>query len=223
MNLDYSKVRAKEGVTFDGEISIEHVDIAAPGYHRIDAKIIGRSAHAGAVPEKGISAIKIVSEIIAELRLGRIDHETTANIGMIEGGSARNAVPELAQFKGEIRSIDKQKLAKHTKHFEDVFDKIHKKYPEAKVELIVEKECDPYKFTTASPLIIHLKKTFKKLGFQPIFEPTGGASDVNILHAHGISIVDVGTGGEEMHTTREYVKISEMLKAAKFCEELIKV
>src|SRR5258708_55355 len=208
MNLDYTKVRAKQGVTFDGERSVECVDIAAPGYHRIDAKIIGRSAHAGAVPEKGISSIKIASEIISQLGLGRIDKETTANIGLITGGSARNAIPELVHFQGEIRSLDKQKLAKHTKHFEDVFNKVQGRYSEAVVEMLIEKECDPYNFSLDTPLLQYLKKIYKKLGMHPNFKQTGGASDVNILTAHGITIVDVGTGGEELHTTREYVRIS---------------
>lgn len=222
MNLDYRSIHATQGVTFDGEFGVECVDSAAPGYNRIDARIIGRGAHAGAEPEKGISAIKIASEIIAELELGRIDHETTANIGLIKGGSARNAVPEEVFLEGEIRSRSVTKLDKHTKHFEDIFTKYDKKYPDAKVEMTVEKEFHPYVILPSHPVVVHLDKIYKKMGLQKVFEPTGGGSDVNIFHAHGIQVVDVGTGGGSMHTTREYVLISEMVKTAIFCETLIR-
>jgi tripeptide aminopeptidase len=223
VNLDYSKVTAKRGVTFDGEAGVGTITNSAPGYNRVDVTIIGRGAHAGADPEKGISAIKIAAEIISKLEVGRIDHETTANIGLIEGGSARNAVPERVHFKAEIRSRDLKKLEKHSLYFEEVFNSVMQKHPQANIELKIEREFDPYLFEENHRVIQQVKKVLTHMGLTPKLEPTGGGTDVNIFHANGIEAVCVGTGDYELHTTREYVLISEMLQAAQFCEAIVKI
>lgn len=221
VNLDYHKIKAKRGVTFDGDDGVHNVFISAPGYNAVDVKIIGRGAHAGVEPEKGISAIKIASEIISQLKIGRVDHETTANIGMIEGGSARNAVPEMLHFKGEIRSRNLDKLEQHTTHFRQVFGQVLVKYPEATVEVSIERKFYPYLLDENHRVIQHLTQVMGKMRLQPNLIHTGGGTDVNIMHNHGIEAVVVGTGDYEAHTKREYVKISEMLQAAQFCEKLI--
>lgn len=222
-NLDYSKVKAKRGVTFDGGEESHKVDISSPGYQRVDAIIVGRAAHAGAEPEKGISAIKIAAEIISKLNLGRIDEETTANIGLIEGGSVRNAVPEKVVIRGEIRSRDMQKLETHTKHFEEVFDGVMKNYPEANLELELEKEFNSYRFNENHRVLEHIKRGFETLGVTPQLHHSGGGTDVNIFHTHGIEALVVGDGDYNAHTTREYVDINQMLLAAQFAEKLIEV
>jgi tripeptide aminopeptidase len=222
INLDYSKIIAKRGVTFDGLKEVNNIHISAPGYHRVDATIIGRSSHAGIAPEQGISAIQITSEIISQLKLGRIDEETTANIGLIEGGSARNAIPEKTHIKGEIRSRSKNKLEKHAKHFQEVFNKVLAKYPEAKLELVVKGEFDPYIFSSEHPGIRLITNIFKQMNLSPKLQKSGGGTDVNIFHSHGIEAIAVGMGDYEAHTTREYVVISQMVEAAKFCEKLIR-
>lgn len=221
INLDYGKVKAKQGVTFDGHGPVSNVTIAGPGYHRVDVTVIGRDAHAGAEPEKGISAIKIVSEIISQLNLGRIDEETTANVGLIEGGTARNAVPGKAHFKGEIRSRDMEKLKKHSLYFRQVFDLVLANYPEAKLDFEIKEEFGSYRFDQDHSVIQLILKIFKDLKIKSDLAPTGGGSDVNIFNGHGIEIVDVGIGVYDMHTTREYVVIPEMVQAAKFCEKLV--
>lgn len=223
INLDYSLVSARRGVTFDGEKELHNICISAPGYNRVNVTITGRAAHAGAEPEKGISAIQIASEIIANLELGRIDDETTANIGLIEGGSARNAVPEKAHFKGEIRSRNKKKLERHTQHFKEVFNNILSKYPDAKTEIDITREFDAYFFDENHRVIKHITEIFKEMDITPNLEHSGGGTDVNIFHTHGIEAIVVGTGDYEAHTTREYVVIPQMLQAARFCEKLITV
>lgn len=221
INLDYSKISAKWGITFDGEKGVHNIDISAPGYNRVDATIKGKSAHAGAEPEKGISAIIIAAEIISKLALGRIDHETTANIGLIEGGYARNAVPEKLHFKGEIRSRDIEKLEKHTLHFRKVIEETMKKYSNAKIDLIISREFDSYLFNENHETIKHIIRTFGTMNIKPNLQHSGGGTDVNIFHTHGIKSIVVGTGDYEPHTTREYVIISQMVDAARFCEKLI--
>lgn len=221
MNLDYSLLKSKRGVTFDGEAGVENITISAPGYNRFDLIIIGRSAHAGAEPEKGISAIKIASEIISKLKLGRIDHETTTNIGLIEGGSARNAVPEKVHIKGEIRSRNLKKLEKLSLEFQKVIDNTFLKYPDAHFELDLHREFDPYLFKEEHRVIAHISQILKSMGLKPKLEHSGGGTDVNIFHTNGVEAICVGVGVYEAHTTREYVKIDEMLKVAEFAEKLL--
>jgi len=222
-NLDYSLISAKRGVAFDGEAEVFNVATGEPGMLKVDLTIIGRSAHAGGEPEKGISAIKIISEIISELNLGRIDAETTANVGIIEGGSVRNAVPERAEFKGEIRSRNNDKLKNHLAHFQEVFDRILAKYPEAKIEVELEEAGEAYTLALDHKTIRHIHTTLTALTIEPKLFPLGGLTDVNVFHKKGIEAVVVGAGGYNMHTKREYVVISQMEQAARVCEKLVRI
>lgn len=223
LNLDYSLVSAKEGVTFDGHGAVSNVTTAAPGYNRVDVTITGIAAHAGVEPEKGLSAIRIASEVISSLQIGRIDEETTANIGLIEGGSARNAVPERAHFKGEIRSRNIEKLERHSAHFHSVLAEAARNSPDAKLEVEIKREFDPYFFEEDHPIIQQILAVFAKMGIKPNLEPSGGGSDVNIFNSHGINIVDVGTGVHDMHTKKETLDIKEFVEAAEVCYALIKL
>lgn len=220
-NLDYSLLRAKRGVTFDGGEEVHKVNISAPGISKVEIKITGRSAHGGAEPEKGISSIRIASEIISLLQLGRIDPETTSNIGMIEGGAAPNSVPELTSFKGDVRSRDKAKLEKLEKHYLGTINRVMKRFPEAKVEININREFDPYHFDSDHPALLNVSEAFRAIGIEPELIPSGGGTDVNIFHTHGIEAIVVGDGDYNAHTTREYVVISQILEAAKFAQELV--
>jgi tripeptide aminopeptidase len=221
-NLDYSKIKSKIGITFDAPRSPAHIITAAPGYSEIDVKVTGRSAHAGFEPEKGISAIKIASEIITQLELGRIDDETTANIGLIEGGTARNAIPETVHFKAEIRSRILQKLEKHTLHFQKVFSSVLSKYKEITIDSNIKTIFDPYALDKSHRIVEAATNALKKIGLKPELVPSGGGADVNIFHKKGIEAVCIGSGYYNPHTTREYVKISDMIDGVKFCEEIVK-
>ena len=223
VNLDYSKIKSKIGVTLDNVRNVGHITTSAPGYSKVDVAITGRAAHAGFDPENGISAIKIASEIISKLSLGRIDHETTANIGIIRGGSARNAIPENAYLEAEIRSISLKKLQKHTKHFEEVISRTLAKYKLASVLVNIKTEFDPYVFDKSQQAVEQAIKTLEKININPKLEPSGGGADVNIFNSKGIEAVCVGAGFYNAHTTREYALISEMLQSAKFCEEFVSI
>ena len=109
-NLDYSLINAKEAVVFDGNGPVNTITGASPTYMRFDVTVKGRAAHAGVEPEKGLSAIRIATEIINDLPNGRLDDETTFNVGLISGGSVRNAVPAEATFGGEWRSMNAETL-----------------------------------------------------------------------------------------------------------------
>lgn len=222
-NFDYSKLTAKRGITFDGVKDVGTITTSAPGYNRVEVTIRGRGAHSGEEPERGISAIKIGAEIISKLEVGKIDHETTANVGLIEGGIALNTVPELLYFAAEIRSRSTQKLEKHSLHFEEVFETVMQKYPGAKIEPKIVREFDPYLLEENHHVIQLAKRALTQMGISPKLEPAGGGADANIFCKQGIESVCVGVGDYEAHTTREYALISEMVEAARFCETIARI
>ena len=120
--MDYSKISARQGIVLDHEGPAGGIVIAAPYQDRLVVVVHGRSAHAGVAPEKGISAIRVAAEAIAAMPLGRIDNETTANIGLIRGGIARNAVPAITEIEGEARSRDEAKLKQQVTAMVDAFN-----------------------------------------------------------------------------------------------------
>lgn len=221
--LDCSKLSAKRAVVFDGDAEVFNVNTAAPGYYAFDVVIVGRAAHAGLEPEKGISSIKIAADFINKLTLGRIDEETTANVGIISGGSARNAVPEKTEVKGEFRSRNKQKLEMQVQDFEKVITEVERAYPEAKIACTLEKHFDSFNIPNDDPFAQEIGRTMADMDLTAKFEPTGGGSDANFYNANGIKAVVVGTGVRDLHTTKESLTISEMVQAAGFCEKLITV
>lgn len=221
VNLDYSQLDSKIGITLDGVKSINHITNASPGYARVDIDIKGRSAHAGFDPENGLSAIVIAADVVSKLKLGRIDEETTANIGLISGGTARNAVPETVHLRGEIRSISQTKLKRHIAYFQKVINQALDKNQEAKIEMIIAMEFYSYALARTSNIVQQTILTLKKMGLKPVLEASGGGSDVNIFNTKGIETICVGAGFYNPHTTREYTLISEMLQGARFCEEIV--
>lgn len=220
--LNPKDLRARRGLTFDAGTEANEVCISSPYYHSMDVTIKGRSAHAGHEPEKGISAIRIASEIIVGLRLGRIDKETTANVGVIKGGAVRNAVPENASFVGEIRSRNEQKLIKMTQAWQEVVQRVQRKYPKAKIALKIARDFDGYVFNKSHPLLVLVTRALKKMGLTPKLIHSGGGTDVNAFNTKGIMAIGVGAASWEPHTTREYTKISEMVKVAKFAEAIMR-
>ena len=221
INLDYSNITAKEGVVFDGDEEVFKIFLSSPTYYALDVEIIGRSAHAGIEPEKGISAIEIASKIISRLNLGRLDVETTFNIGVIKGGSVRNAVPEKVTFEGEIRSRDKNKLEKILRQTEMLFNSFTSLYPDAKISLELKKDFEGFVIPKTHRMIKNASFVLKKLNLKPELKDSGGGSDANIFFTHGIEAIIVGTGVHEPHTTREYLNIDQMYDAARFCEEFV--
>jgi len=221
-NLDYSLLNATEGIVFDGDEQVFKLFISSPTYYNLDVDITGRSAHAGVEPEKGISAIEIASKIISGLSLGRLDHETTFNIGFIQGGSVRNAVPDKTAFHGEIRSRNKKTLNKILIQTEKLFNEFQKLYPESQIYLNLTKEFEGFLLNYDDKVLTKVSEVMKKMGMEPELKDSGGGSDANIFYENGIQVLIVGTGVYEPHTTREYVKIDEMTQAAEFCLEFIK-
>jgi tripeptide aminopeptidase len=222
INLDYKKIMGKHALILDGENDVNNVDLSAPGYIMVNITIKGKSAHAGIEPEKGISAIKIASEFITKIPLGRIDFETTANIGIISGGSARNAIPETVTLQGEIRSRKTKKMERVAKKVQRVFAKTIEKYAAENHTIQISNQFYPYELAPEQKLITKVVDVFKKLKMTPTLHHAGGATDANVFNLHGIEAVVLGLGDFEAHTTREYVLISQMVQATEICKNLVR-
>jgi len=141
-HLDLSRVRARRGLVFDSD-AVGFAFTRAPGANHIEVVVRGKAAHAGMAPESGVSAIRVAAEAIASMRLGRIDAETTANLGRIEGGRATNIVPDEVRVRGEARSHDLGRLAAQTEHMRACFEEAAARHPGARVEVQVEVAYEP--------------------------------------------------------------------------------
>ncbi|MBI2935945.1 MAG: M20/M25/M40 family metallo-hydrolase [Chloroflexi bacterium] len=221
-NLDYSLVSAKQAVVFDGEGPANQIVSSSPTYIAVDIDITGRAAHAGVEPEKGISAIRIAAEIIAQLPQGRLDPETTFNIGTIQGGSVRNAVPEKALVVAEFRSRNMKTLEVVRAQVMEVLQKARARFPEAAIQDKLHTEFETYTLTPEDPLVQRVVKALKGIGLEPALHPSGGGTDGNIFRLHGINAIVVGMADHNAHTVREYVDIPELVDAARLCEALLR-
>lgn len=220
-NLDYSLVTAREGVVLDGEGAVNEITDAAPAQYFVDVEVTGRAAHAGVEPEKGIPAIRIAAELILALPQGRLDAETTANVGMIRGGSARNAVPERATITAEFRSRDPERLAALVHEYEARAEEVRAHHAEARIELTLTKAFDGYRLPAEHPLIADCTRALATIGLKPSLKPSGGATDANIFAGHGITAAVAGLGGWSFHTTREELSIANMVNGARFVEAML--
>ncbi|MQG21375.1 MAG: M20/M25/M40 family metallo-hydrolase [SAR202 cluster bacterium] len=220
-NLEFSTFKSKECIVFDGEGPPNRITSGTPTYIGFDIRIQGKAAHAGVEPENGISSIQAAADIIAALPQGRLDDDTTFNTAIIEGGSVRNAVPENTIVKGEFRSRNAESLALARKQFEAAIEKTKASFPEATISHSLNTEFEMYNISDNEPVLQQIQKGLKAIGLEPELEPTGGGQDANILRENGINAIAVGMSSHNAHTVREYVEISELVNAAKLCEQML--
>ena len=220
-NMDFSMITADEAVVFDGNGPVNKLTGSSPTYVSFEVKITGRSAHAGVEPEKGLSAIKIAAEIISELPQGRLDEETTFNVGTISGGSVRNAVPEQATFTGEFRSRNLETLDLLQLQARGIFDQVRDRYKEAIIEDGFNVEFNTYTVRPGEKMLELAKRNLDAMGLPLRLEPSGGGTDANVMREHGIECIVVGMATNEMHTVREFVIIPDLVNAATFCRKVI--
>lgn len=193
----------------------------APVHYTYEGKIKGKSSHAGIAPEKGINAIKIAGEVITKLPGGRIDFDTTANIGLISGGSATNIVPEEVIIKGEIRSYNKEKAEKLLNETKNIFITITEKNLGVP-DFSFSKEYDNFKINEEEHVIQLAKKAIEKSGLVPKVESAGGGSDGNIYNQKGIPSVILGMGYENIHTKNEFMKKDDLFKVMEIVLNIVR-
>jgi len=217
--LDYSLISAKRGVLVDMD-AIDAIVIGGPSHMLIDIEITGKGAHSGMEPEKGISAIKAASLAIVTLKDGRIDPETTANFGIIQGGLIRNGVPEKCTIKAEVRSLNHEKCIALSNTYKEVFEVIaHSIGAKAEVNLNLA-----YKATRISedaPMVQVAKKALKSVGIEPrVIVITGGLESA-IYNEKGIETIPIGNGVNSEHTTSENVSVEDMKKVVQVLQHIL--
>jgi tripeptide aminopeptidase len=208
-NLDFSRVRASLAYVMDGGEAEASITIAAPYANRVDFAVRGRAAHAGVCPEKGLNAIQVAARGIAAMLLGRLDDETTANIGVIHGGQAQNIVPERCEVVGEARSHQEAKLRAQTDHMVKAMQ-VAACEAGAEVEISLRRDYNGFHLGPDEPVVALATGALADLGLEPALHVGGGGSDANVFNEHGLPAVILSTGGGSVHTTGEYAHIPTM-------------
>lgn len=219
--LDPSMIIAKYGFAVDSNGKVGEIVVAAPYQARIEAKIIGKTAHAGVEPEKGISAITLAAKSIAKMKLGRLDEETTANIGRFEGGKATNIVCDEVYILAEARSIDEVKLNAQTAHMKETFESVSQELG-GRAEVDVKIMYPGFRVTEADKVVQVAMEAARAVNREPKLGISGGGSDANVIAGFGIPTVNLAVGYEEIHTTNERMPIEELEKLADYLVEIVK-
>ena len=220
-NLDFSKITAKKGFLLDND-TLDTIVIGGPSYFAIDVIVKGKAAHAGMEPEKGINAIQAASKAIAKLKLGRIDNETTANVGIINGGMIRNGVPETATFLAECRSLNHEKAEKLADEMEITITSEVKSYG-AEVEIKTDNLCKAVDIPGDSWTVEASKKALKTVGINAETTFITGFTDASIYNNQGIEMAVVGIGARLEHSLDEHIYLSDMEKALGMVVELFRL
>ena len=222
-NLDYSMIRCRDAVVFDGNGPVNTITGASPTYMRFDVNITGRGAHAGVEPEKGLSAIRIASEIINDLPNGRLDEETTFNVGLITGGTVRNAVPVEASFGGEFRSHNTETIDLLRVQVAETLRRAREKYQDATIREELEMMFQMYLLDPNEAIVQLVTNQMRNMSLRPDIRPSGGGTDANAMRLNGVDCVVVGMATNEMHTVNEYVIIPDIMATAQFCQNILTI
>ncbi|GAF12047.1 peptidase T [Bacillus sp. JCM 19046] len=219
--LEKESVKAVYGYALDSDGEVGGMITAAPSQAKLIAKIFGKTAHAGVEPEKGISAISVASKAISKMPLGRIDNETTANIGRFEGGTQTNIVCDYVEITAEARSLVKEKLdrqvAAMTKGFELAAEEMG-----TSCEVEVRHAYPGYKESDQAQVVQVAKRAIESCGLKTSIKSSGGGSDANVISGFGIPTINLSVGYEKIHTTDERISIDSLEKVATVVVAIIK-
>lgn len=203
------ELRADFGFVFDHATPIGELIVAAPSYYRIEADFHGAAAHAGIRPERGRNAIAAAAKAIAAMRLGRLDDETTANVGAIAGGTAANVVAERCRVELEARSLDDDRAGDVVGELVDALTEAASD-GECDVELAVEQLFRAYRLRRGAPPVRAAAAALEALGVEPRPVSSGGGSDASVLTARGLPVLNVANGTERNHEPDESVTVEAL-------------
>lgn len=208
-NLDFKKIKSRHALVLDSGGSVGRIVVAAPTQITYEMCITGKPAHAGIEPEKGISAIRVASEIIAAVPDGRIDDVTTANIGVIRGGTATNVVAREVVINGEVRSHVPATLRATRDAIFDAANGIARTRG-AKVKIKAQEEYQAFRISDREPFLSFMDNVFLKARIKPEHTVTGGGSDANVFNQHGIVTLNLSTGMQKVHSHDEFIHIDDL-------------
>jgi tripeptide aminopeptidase len=207
--LDHDRVAARVGYVYDQAAPIGEVILGAPHQRVVEVAFRGRAAHAGIAPEEGRSAIAAAARAVADLRLGRVDEETTCNVGLIAGGSARNVVPERCAFSVDLRSHDERKVAALVQEVLDA-SAFAAGVEGCSVDTEVLTVTNGYRFRPDEPAVRLAAQALERAGYTPRLALTGGGADANVFNERGRRCVNLANGMAEIHTPDEHVSVADL-------------
>jgi tripeptide aminopeptidase len=218
--LDRSLVKAKYGYALDSDGKVGNIIVAAPTQAKVAAVIRGKTAHAGVAPEKGVSAITIAAKAVSRMPLGRIDEETTANIGRFQGGTQTNIVCDRVEILAEARSLIPEKMEAQVSKMKEAFESAAQEMG-GRAEVDVQVMYPGFKFGEGDLVVELARKAAAKIGRSCELLHSGGGSDANVIAGFGIPTVNLAVGYEEIHTTNERMPIEELNKLGEMVIALI--
>lgn len=218
--LDPSYLKAKYGYAIDSDGEVGNIIVAAPTQAKVNAIVKGKTAHAGVAPEKGISAITMAAKAIAKMPLGRIDDETTANIGRFEGGKQTNIVCDHVEIFAEARSLVPEKMEAQVEKMRKAFEETAAEMG-GSVEIDIQVMYPGFKHEAGEQVVEIARQAAAKIGRTSELLTSGGGSDANIIAGHGIPTVNLAVGYEEIHTTNERISVSELVKVAELVTAIV--
>jgi len=207
--LDCSAFEARFGYVYDHAAPIGGIVTTCPSQYSIDATFLGRAAHAGIAPEEGRNAIAAAAHALAEMRFGRLDDETTANVGTISGGIARNVVADRCELRLEVRSRDHERALKLSQAMLDALAHAANA-AECELETAVTMEYHAYKLRRTDPVVQIAWAALESCGVAPELHATGGGADAHVFNANGIPCVNIANGMELIHTAQERIAAADV-------------
>jgi tripeptide aminopeptidase len=207
--FDHTRLVAQSGFVYDQGAPIGEIVLGSPHGRTIDLRFHGRSAHAGMAPEEGRSAIAAAGRAIADFRLGRLDDETSANVGVIEGGTGRNVVPEWCSLLAEVRSHDERKATELVREMLETAA-FAASLGECELETEVRPSFPGYRFRETDSTVQLASEALRRAGFEPHYALSGGAADANVFNARGLSCVNLANGMAEIHTPAEHIAVADL-------------
>ncbi len=229
-HFDVGRLRARRGLVLDCD-GVSELITRAPAANRMQFTVHGLEAHAGIAPEQGLSAIKVAGEAIAAMRLGRVDAETTANIGRIEGGLASNIIPNRVHLRAEARSLSEAGLEAQTRHMAECFERaaarhrvtVEGREHAARFEARVDRDYDALSVADSAPIVRLMVRASERLGAPFRTRATGGGSDANVFAGRGVEVANLACGMREIHTVHEWVDVKDMLETASLLVEVVRL
>ena len=207
--FDHTRLRARVGYVYDQAAPLGDVVLGAPFAQSMEVRFHGRAAHSGMYPEEGRSAIAAAAKAIGDLRLGRIDEETTANVGLIEGGTAPNIVPEWCTFAAEARSHDETKLADLVQEMLESFT-FAATLAGCEVSTTVKRSYRGYRFGRGDKVVRIADSALRSSGVEPRFGLSGGAADANVFNERGLQCLNLANGMADIHTPDEHIAVADL-------------
>jgi tripeptide aminopeptidase len=207
--FDQTRLEARFGYVYDQAAPIGEIILGSPSQKSIQARFHGRASHAGMYPEEGRSAIFAASRAIADMRLGRIDHQSSANVGLIRGGTARNIVPEWCSFEAEARSRDPQTLGILVQEMIDAIG-FAASTSDCTVETEIEDAYRGYTFGEDEPAVRVAAEGLRAAGYEPTMAFSGGAADANVFNERGLPCVNLANGMIDIHTADERIAVADL-------------